>query len=84
MNNRLSMGAVIVGTVVMTFGLTLVAVGLYLTATEGPADPTPTGVLEECPTEDSDNCWWDGGENGKGLKFIVVDGEITYLIPKAS
>ena len=37
--------------------------------------------LPACPTEDSDNCYWDGGlyGNGEGRSFYVLDGEVTYL-----
>lgn len=44
-----------------------------------PAEPF--GNLPPCPTEDSDNCYWDATErgNGEGRSFYVVDGEVTYL-----
>lgn len=32
--------------------------------------------LPDCPTEDSDNCHWDGGENGLGDKFVVLNGVV--------
>jgi hypothetical protein len=37
-------------------------------------------VLPPCPTEDSDNCYWDADTmgNGIGRSFTVVDGVVTY------
>lgn len=37
-------------------------------------------ILEPCPTEDSDNCYWDAQRqgNGEGSSFIVLDGVIYY------
>lgn len=32
----------------------------------------------ECKTEDSSNCYWDGGKNGEGEKFWDIDGVIYY------
>lgn len=32
-----------------------------------------------CATEDSDNCYWDGGSNGQGRKFVSINGEVSYL-----
>jgi hypothetical protein len=46
------------------------------------------GVLDEklddrlppCPTEDSDNCYWDGSVhgNGEGRSFTVVNGIVDF------
>lgn len=36
-----------------------------------------TRTLPKCVTEDSDNCYWDGGKNGKGKRFVTIDG-VTY------
>lgn len=36
-------------------------------------------TLPPCPTEDSDNCYWNGGSNGQGHRFISVNGEVIYL-----
>lgn len=35
-------------------------------------------VLPDCPTEDSVNCYWGGGENGEGAKFFDING---FIIP---
>jgi hypothetical protein len=32
----------------------------------------------ECQTEDSNNCHWDGGANGLGKTFFVIDDIIYY------
>lgn len=32
-----------------------------------------------CATEDSDGCYWTGGENGEGRTFLVVAGIVYYL-----
>ena len=47
-----------------------------------PPGPPEPGVLPPCATEDSDNCYWDGGENGKGNAFVVIDGKVFYLLSK--
>lgn len=38
-------------------------------------------ILPPCPTEDSDQCYWNAVEhgNGQGTSFIAVDGRVTYL-----
>jgi hypothetical protein len=38
-------------------------------------------TLSACPTEDSDNCFWDGMQhgNGRGQSFYTLDG-VTYLM----
>lgn len=35
-----------------------------------------------CPTEDSDNCFWDAQERGNGLghSFTVINGEVVYWV----
>jgi hypothetical protein len=33
-------------------------------------------LLPSCPTEDSNNCGWDGGSNGKGAVYVVVDDQV--------
>lgn len=35
--------------------------------------------LPKCATEDSDNCYWDGGENGKGKSFVSYRGTLTFF-----
>jgi hypothetical protein len=35
--------------------------------------------LPPCPTEDSDNCYWDGGANGLGRSFYTEDGQTVWL-----
>lgn len=43
----------------------------------------PAGfVLEPCPTEDSSDCYWDGGANGEGRAFIDLGG-VPYYLPEA-
>lgn len=39
-----------------------------------------TRELPPCPTEDSDNCYWDAAHqgNGQGRSFTVIDGEVSY------
>ncbi len=32
-----------------------------------------------CATEDSDNCYWDGGANGKGTPFVAHQGKVHYV-----
>lgn len=43
--------------------------------------PAPAVVVNEdlppCATEDSDNCYWDGGANGDGRSFVTLHG-VTY------
>lgn len=36
--------------------------------------------LPPCPTEDSDDCYWDAPSmgNGSGRSFVTVDGTTTY------
>lgn len=45
------------------------------------ATPTPSPTLPPCPTEDSDNCYWDAQTmgNGEGQSFVTQDGETTYV-----
>jgi hypothetical protein len=66
------------GSVAVLFGVAIV----YMILNPAP-EPKP-GILLPCPTEDSDNCWWDATEhgNGEGLSFVVIDGKVTYLAPK--
>lgn len=37
--------------------------------------------LAPCPTEDSDNCFWDADAqgNGEGRSFVTIDGHVYYL-----
>jgi len=38
-----------------------------------------TLIFPDCPTEDSDWCYWDGGDNGEGWQFISInDHVITF------
>lgn len=39
-------------------------------------------TLAACETEDSDNCLWDGGDNGQGRSFVVLDDQVIYLPAK--
>lgn len=57
-----------------------VLTGLALT-TGVPITPEPHEVLPACPSEDSDNCYWDASTrgNGEGDSFYVVDGTVTYI-----
>lgn len=36
-------------------------------------------TLPQCQTEDSVNCYWDGGSNGVGAKFLDLQGEVHEL-----
>jgi len=36
-------------------------------------------TLPQCQTEDSVNCYWDGGSNAEGFKFIDLNGEVHVL-----
>lgn len=49
--------------------------GLFIMSEEEQAIPQ----LPMCPTEDSDNCYWDGGANGEGDQFWVQNGEVHYV-----
>lgn len=47
-----------------------------------PSPPPPqTPYLPACPTEDSDNCYWDAQHrsNGKGRSFVTWQGQTYYL-----
>lgn len=39
--------------------------------------------LPPCPTEDSDNCYWDADVrgNGQGISFTVRNGNVYYVPP---
>lgn len=54
-----------------------IAVGLLLNLalTESPA------ALPPCPTEDSDNCFWQStvAGNGMGRSFLSINGFTIYL-----
>lgn len=70
--------------------VTITALALALTG--GAASTylaiTPTGTsaasiastlhLSACPTEDSDNCYWDASTrgNGQGQSFAVINGTV--------
>lgn len=37
-------------------------------------------TLPACTSEDSlEDCYWDGGENGLGAHFYVLNGEVHYV-----
>lgn len=38
-----------------------------------------TALATPCPTEDSENCFWDGGHNGQGSTYVRVF-ETTYFL----
>jgi len=44
------------------------------------ACPNPV-ILEPCPTEDSDNCFWDARHMGNGIgeSFYVINGVVTSI-----
>lgn len=48
--------------------------------TSSPAAPV-WQTLPDCPTEDSDNCYWDAAMrgNGQGVSFYVIAGTIHFL-----
>lgn len=39
-------------------------------------------ALPDCQTEDSTNCYWDGGSNGTGDKYFVL-GDIVIITESA-
>jgi uncharacterized membrane protein len=43
-----------------------------------PPVAVPPATLPACATEDSDNCYWDGGANGEGRSFVTLDGTTYY------
>lgn len=49
-------------------------------AAKVPAAPV-WQTLPDCPTEDSDDCYWDAQTmgNGQGRSFYVIAGAVTYL-----
>lgn len=49
---------------------------LAIIALIGIGGPLLIVGLPDCLTEDSDNCHWDGGENGLGDSFIVLNGVV--------
>lgn len=70
-------GATILGVSILIGALALVAVSI---ATALRVTPESGRVeLPVCVTEDSANCYWDGGENGQGWRFVDVDGSTYYL-----
>lgn len=61
--------------------LGIIAAGAAIIAERQDASPVE-GVrveLPACVTEDSADCYWDGGDNG-GRAFVDVDG-IAYYLP---
>ena len=56
----------------------IIAIGTLLIVT-GHGDGHSM-TLPPCPTEDSDNCYWDADTmgNGIGTDFIVIDGTVYY------
>lgn len=36
-------------------------------------------LVPSCPTEDSSNCYWDGGSNHQGQTFIDIGGKVLFL-----
>lgn len=36
---------------------------------------------EPCPTEDSSHCYWDGGSNGEGKRFVSLSDDIIIYLP---
>lgn len=37
-------------------------------------------VLRPCPSEDSTFCYWDGGSNGQGTRFIALTEELVIKL----
>jgi hypothetical protein len=63
-------------------GVSMVAFGFGMLAGQSVAQPAqvlPTYTLPPCPTEDSDNCYWDAARMGnkQGTSFITLNG-VTY------
>lgn len=52
-------------------------------AMEEPKDAADF-ILPACPTEDSNNCYWDAEDqgNGQGFSFVTIDDVTYYLAPK--
>lgn len=68
----------------MRLGIKALALIATLATLAGCAGHTgtckPEGyTLPPCQSEDSDNCYWNGGSNGQGHKFISINGEVIYL-----
>lgn len=44
-------------------------------------DPTTltSALVTPCATEDSDNCYWLGGDNATGVRFVTVEGHVFPL-----
>ena len=42
---------------------------------------TGGGTLQNCPAEDSTNCYWNAATqgNGEGRNFIDLSGHVIYL-----
>lgn len=38
-----------------------------------------TALATPCPTEDSENCFWTGGQNGTGRSFVRIVESTYYL-----
>jgi outer membrane biosynthesis protein TonB len=55
-----------------------VAIGLTVPALTAASEPP---ALPPCPTEDSDNCYWDATIRGygQGSSFVTIDGVTTLI-----
>ena len=82
MNRKLKTALTVTFVAVVGIAAIIGAAAVQADAIDRAMDSVLPDVLLPCATEDSDNCWWDGGENGEGLSFVVIDGEITYLLPQ--
>lgn len=69
---------VVVGTLLSVAGI--VANAIAANPTPAPEPKQATIILPPCPTEDSNNCYWDAQSrgNGQGTSFVVIDGVVYY------
>lgn len=59
-----------------------------MSATPNNEEKTMTSLLfallvvmfPACETEDSTNCYWDGGHNNAGMPFVDINGQAIYPV----
>lgn len=67
---------------IVTAILAVIAPTFIRTVTE--TEKVDTVTILPCPTEDSNNCYWDAdtmGENPGGTSFVTIN-DVTYLFGK--
>lgn len=64
----------------ITVGACWATLNQAVATVESGVENSTLDSLLPCPTEDSDNCYWDAATrgNGQGTSFIVVDGVVYY------